>query len=353
MSSRTSVTASSQASRHMAENSMGSSRGPATDLIPTVPGSIARNWLLVAVVTLVAGLGAVGYTYSRPKVYTAHASIAMVEPAQNQNQALATPGAANPQQYVEAQVLVLESGPVADRAALIANTSLHHNIFTPASFSGPHSHLKVTTQTAVDPNTSVVSINFSSRGPNAAAAGANAVLSAYQDVRVANIQSAYSALIQTIDNSLRGIDLQLAPLPGNGALAASLVNQRTALLQTRSQAVVDEQVAQAQTPSSVQAYPPAKAANRKYIQNGVIGLVVGFVLAALLSYGLEVRRRRAAAAGPPASVGTSNGFSNGRGGWDNAWGDAAHGRPASWPAPMHQGASTSASNDGVPDPRTA
>lgn len=363
MSSRTSTTASGLASRHTTENSIASPPRAAADLNPTVPGSIFRNWFLVVLVTLVGGLGAVAYTASRPKTYTANASIAMVEAAQNQNQALATPEAANPQQYVESQVLVLRSAAVANRAATIANSSLHHNIFTAANFSGPKSDLKVTTQTATDPNTSVVSVGFSARGPNAAAAGANAVLSAYQEVRVASIQSAYSALIQTIDSSVRGIESQLAGLAGNNGAAAnqttaSLVNQQTALLQTRSQAVVDEQVATAQIPSTVQAYAPSKAANRNYIQNGVIGLVVGFVLAALLSYGREVRRRRdsfdalTAHSVVPSSIPTYGTPSGTRNGWDNSWGDAARARPANWPGPTHQGVS-GAAKDEAADSRPA
>lgn len=264
---------------------------------PTVVGSMARHRLVVLVGTVVVAAGAVGYTYGQPKSYSATAMVSMVQPTDNQ--ALGTQAAASPQQYVESQVLVLESQPVAVRAATLANRSLGGRVFTPGDFSGPHSKVKVTTQTSIDPNSGLVTVAYSAARPEYAAAGANSLLRAYVNAQQAAVNQTYASMTQVIDAALTSVDSQLQSLAGKPAalqnqLAASLVAQRTDLLQRRSLVAIDQQAALTSTPSVVQAYTPSSASNRKLTKVVPIGAVVGFVLAALLAYGIESRRRRRA-----------------------------------------------------------
>lgn len=264
---------------------------------PTVIGSMARHRLLVLAGTVVVAAGAVGYTYGQPKSYSATAMVSMVQPTDNQ--ALGTQAAASPQQYVESQVLVLESQPVAVGAATLANRSLGARSFTPGDFSGPHSKVKVTPQTSIDPNSGLVSVAYSAPNPEYAAVGANSLLTAYVDAQQAAVNQTYASMTQVIDTALKSVDSQLQSLAGQptaleNQLATSLVAQRTDLLQRRSLVAIDQQAALTSTPSVVQAYVPSSASNRKLTKVVPIGAVVGFVLASLLAYGIESRRRRLA-----------------------------------------------------------
>ena len=264
------------------------------DLGPTVPGSIATHRLLVAVCTLLVAVAAIGYSLHQPKVFQAHASIAIAQPSQGLPTAT---GSTSPEQYVDSQVLLLQSPAVAERAVAIANAALRRGVFVAADFNGESSSLKVTSQTATDPNSNVVDVSFSAQTGADAAAGANAVVDAYAAVRSAQINQADSSLISAIDSTVRNIDAQLADVTGRGGavsteLATSLVNERSNLLQQRSLAVIDEQVSASQALSIVPALSPSRAANHKLTKTAPIGAVVGFVLGTCLAYRLEIRKRR-------------------------------------------------------------
>lgn len=263
----------------------------------TVTGAIARHWFLVLAVTVLVAAGAVAYTYHQPKTYSATARVSMVQPANNQ--ALGTPSAASPQQYVESQLLALESQPVAVHAAALANASLRTDAFTPADFSGPGNKVTVTTQASVDPNSGLVTVGYRASSPLYAATGANSLLAAYVADERAAVNSTYVSMANAINVTLQSVDSQLQSLssqsgPFDTQLATSLVAQRTDLLQRKSLVAIDQQAALAATPSFVAAYPPATASNRKLTKIVPIGAVIGFILGACLAYGIESRRRRKA-----------------------------------------------------------
>lgn len=267
---------------------------PESHLDPTVPGSIAKHRALVAACTVLMAVAAIGYSLHQPKVFQAHASIAVTQPADSQPESNTS---ASPEQYVDSQVLLLQSPAVAERAVAVANAALGHAAFVTADFDGTGSSLKVTSQTATDPNSNVVDISFSAKTGVEASAGANAVLNAYAAVRSAQIDHADSSLISAIDSTVNSIDAQLATLTGQGGpvnteLATSLVNERSNLLQQRSVALIDESVNASQTPSIVPALVPTRATNHKLTKTGPIGAVVGFLVGACLAYRLEIRKRR-------------------------------------------------------------
>ena len=265
-----------------------------SDLDPTVPGSIAQHRALVAACTVLVAVAAIGYSLHQPKVFQAHASIAVAQPTQSQPEGNTS---ASPEQYVDSQVLLLQSPAVAERAVAVANAALGRSVFVAADFDGTRSSLKVTSQTATDPNSNVVDISFSAKTGVEASAGANAVLNAYAAVRSAQIDHADSSLISAIDSTVNGIDTQLANLTGQGGavnteLATSLVNERSNLLQQRSVALIDESVNASQTPSIVPALVPTRPTNHKLTKTGPIGAVVGFLVGACVAYRVENRKRR-------------------------------------------------------------
>jgi uncharacterized protein involved in exopolysaccharide biosynthesis len=245
----------------------------------------------VASVTFVVAAGALAYTLQQPKVYDARATLAVIPPSEDQ--ALGTVSGATPEQYVDSQLVLLQSSDVAVRAAELANAAVHKNEFAASDFTGPHSSLTLASPSATDPNTSSnIDISFRSHSSAGAAAGANAVLAAYQAARSASVQAAFSSMITAIDATVQQVDTEMVDAGSNGQLAATLGVQRADLLQRRTLAVVDQKVAASESAPAVNAYAPSSAANHNVLRTIVIGAVVGLLLGVLLAYGVESRRRR-------------------------------------------------------------
>ena len=85
---------------------------------PTVFGAVRRYWILVLTVALLGALASVGYSLTTAKVYRAYASITVPMPVSLQGQQ------PDPAQYLDSQVLLLQSQAVAQRAAALG----HHRV---------------------------------------------------------------------------------------------------------------------------------------------------------------------------------------------------------------------------------
>jgi len=280
---------------------------------PTVFGAVRRYSALVVAITLAAAAIAVGYTLIQPKIYRAQASITVQQPV--------TPPA--PQgdagQYLDSQVLLLQSQSVARRAASIANATLGGSILTAADFSAVDGSLGIsppTTATAGNYGATIIGVSFLGPSPRDAQVGLNSLLKAYNAARIADVRAQADAAILGINDAIKSINALVAsisrqlaaarlalPLSTQNALRKErllLVKQRAGLEFALTRAVTNEQAAVAQQPT-VAIQPPALA-NHRWAHAGAIGLVVGILIGGALAFLLASRRRGIADRQDPAAL---------------------------------------------------
>ena len=235
---------------------------------PTVFSAVRRYWTMVLAVALAGMVAAIGYTAMQPKTYVATGSITVPAlPAQDSAQ------------YLDSQVLLLSSQDVAQRAAHIANRTLHSDRLDVGSFSGSGSSLAIIPPATGNPGVygdSIIQVKFT--GPNAqiAQAGANAALQAFDDARTATIIAEGNATVAGIDRTIDATNNQ---------------SQRAALLTERTQAMVNAQTNLANPPTVLWAVEPAKPDSEGWKRAGLLGLVIGIVLGAALAYVRASMRR--------------------------------------------------------------
>lgn len=258
---------------------------------PTVADAVRRYRVMVVAVAILGLVAAVGYSLMQPKVYRAQAFITMPQQVSLQGQQ------ANPGQYLDSQVLLLQSQGVAQRAATIANTTLGSSSLTTSDFYGSGSSLEISppTTTPGSYGATVVGASFAASTAQVAQVGTSAVIKAYDEARSAAIQSQDNAVILGINNAIYNTNSQLATVGSNGSaisqnLQQLLLTQRTTLYNQRTQAIVNEQIDLAQQPSV--ATVPAATANHKWAIDGGIGLIVGILLGVALAVARDSRRRR-------------------------------------------------------------
>ena len=248
---------------------------------PTVFGAIRRYRILVLTMALLGLVTAVAYSRHEPKIYQAEANVTFQPPASSQ-------ASADPGQYLDNQVLLLQSQDVALRAANIANRNLGANVLDAQDFYGNHSSLVVNPPTTATPGgygASIVAVSFKGPSPQIAQVGLNAELQAYDKV-VSN------AITAQANATVAGID-KLINQSTNPAQQAALETQRT-------QVLVNEQTDLAQTPTA--AVASATRANGKWTLDGAVGLVIGLLVGAALAYALALHRRSIAGRQDPAGI---------------------------------------------------
>jgi len=280
---------------------------------PTVFGAVRRYSTLMVAVTLVAAVLAVGYTLIQPKTYRAAASVTAPQPV-----TLQTPQG-EPGQYLDSQVLLLQSQGVARRAAAIADATLGSNTLTARDFSAVDGSLGIsppTTATAGNFGASIIGVSF--LGPNVriAQVGLNSLLQAYSAARIAAVRAQADTAILGISHAMRSINALVASIsrqlataslslpPGSQAALRKerqlLLTQRTGLQTAQTQAVANEQAAVAQPPT-VAKQPPVLA-NHRWARAGAVGLVIGILIGGALAFLLASRRRGIADRQDPAAL---------------------------------------------------
>jgi Mrp family chromosome partitioning ATPase len=239
---------------------------------PTVLGAVRRYRIMVVVIALLTAAVAVGYTLAEPKVYRAHATVTVPQTSLSRGEA--------GDQYLDSQVLLLQSQEVAHRAARIANAALHANVLSARDFSGEGKSLEITPPQAATSGSygsSIMAVSFTWPSARVAQVGTNAVLRAFDDARAAAIIAQGEATVAGIDKAIRDARTQ---------------GQRRDLLPQRTQALVNQQIDLARHPTVVWAAEPQVPANGTWKRSGAIGLVIGMVLAAGLAYARASRHRR-------------------------------------------------------------
>jgi Mrp family chromosome partitioning ATPase len=239
---------------------------------PTVFGAVRRYRIMVLTIALMTTAAAVGYTLVVPELYRAEATVTVPQTSLAQGDAR--------EQYLDSQVLILQSQQVADRAVRIANGALKGNVLSARDFAGEGRSLVITPPVQATPGSygsSIVAVSFTWPSARIAQVGANAVLQAFDDVRAAAITAEGEATVAGIEKAIRD---------------ARTRGQITDLMNQRTQALTSQQVDLARHPTVVWAVEPQIAINANPKRSGAIGLLIGIVLGAAVAYARASRRRR-------------------------------------------------------------
>jgi Mrp family chromosome partitioning ATPase len=262
---------------------------------PTVFGAIWRYRFMVIALAILGLVVGIGYSLKPAKIYRSQASITVPQQVSLQG------AQADAGQYLDSQVLLLQSETVAQLAAKIANSTLHSKVLSTSNFFGVGSSLEISPPTTAAPGAygaTVVSVSFGGPTPQIAQVGTNAVLQAYDQTREATVKSQDNAVITGLSNAIGATNFQLTSLAKQGvsvytqSLQQQLLTQRAALINQRTQAVVNEQIDLAQQPSQTTATLPGKPANHKWSLDGGAGLIFGFLIGSAIAYARDARRRR-------------------------------------------------------------
>lgn len=249
---------------------------------PTVFGAVRRYRTMVVAIVAVAIVGAVGYTLMVGKTYRAQANVTVPQPVSAQGQD-------EPTQFLDSQVLLMQSQGVADQAADIANRGLGNKVLTAGSFAGSGSSLTVTPPAGAAPGVygaTIIGVSFASSSARVARVGMSAFLQAFDEARSAAISARANTAIAGIDHSIS---------------EASNQSQQATLLTQRTQQIVDEQLDLAARPTVALAATTA-ASSGGWKEGAAIGLVIGLVLGAALAYARASRQRGFANRQDPATI---------------------------------------------------
>jgi len=237
---------------------------------PTVAGAVRRYSVMVIAFALAGLLAAIGYAHFTGRTYRAQASITVAVPQTQQNQ--------DPAQYLDSQVVLMESPAVAQNAAALADATLPGGSLSASDFSGPSSSLSITPPTAGANGafgSSIVQVAFTAPAANTAQVGVNSFIQAFTDERSAQMAAQFQTAIAGIDNTIDQTT--------NAAQRLALVDQRTQLL-------VNEQIDLAQAPTAALALKPTSPAGGSLTRTGLIGLVIGLLIGVALAYARARRR---------------------------------------------------------------
>jgi Mrp family chromosome partitioning ATPase/capsular polysaccharide biosynthesis protein len=238
---------------------------------PTVFGAVRRYRIMVVVIALLTAATAAGYALVEPANYRANATVTVPQTSLSQGEAR--------DQYLDSQVLLLQSQEVAERAARIANAALNANVLSARDFSGEGKSLDITPPEGATPGSygsSIVAVSFTWPSARVAQVGTNAVLQAFDDARAA-------AIIAQGEATVAGIEKAIRDARTRGQLV-DLLNQRT-------QTLVNQEVDLARHPTVAWAAEPQIPVNGNAKRSGAIGLVIGTVLAAGLAYARASRNQ--------------------------------------------------------------
>lgn len=231
---------------------------------PTVFGAVRRYRIMVLAVAVAGMLAAVGYTLIQGKTYRAQVSITVPQEVSLQGQDHA--------QYLDSQVLLLQSPAVARQAASIANAALHSKSLAASDFSGEGSALEITPPAAGNSGVygnSIIVVSFTWPDARIAKVGANAALRALDDVRSTVITARADALVTGIDHALQ---------------QTSSTGQRQSLLEQRTRTLLNQQIDLAHHPTAAWAVGSATAVSGGWKRPAVIGFVLGLIAGSALAY---------------------------------------------------------------------
>ena len=255
---------------------------------PTLFEAISRHRILVLIMAVLGLVAGAAYALMPAKAYNAEGFITMPQQVSVQGQQAAS------SQYLDSQVLLLQSQEVAQQAAKIADAALSGVSLTAGDFFGTQSELLVTPPTTATPGAygaTVISVAFKGSTPQIAQEGVNAVLDAYSQVRTSVIKAEDSSVINALGTSIGATNFQLDHVAAsNTNLQQQLVAQRQALTTQQAQAIVNEDIDLAQQSSVETAALPSTPSNHKWSIDGAAGLIGGLLLGAVIAFMLARRK---------------------------------------------------------------
>jgi len=260
---------------------------------PNVLTSIWNHRLLVTVFAGVFAVLGVLVTAMRPSDYAAEAGMVLEDPKAVVLSESRTAG--DQLRYVADQVAILKSVAVSERASEVAAGATN-----PTSIDAADLRRRTSIRSSADSN--FIVIRFRAGDPDAAAAGANAIVSAYRDLIREDLEADAAAAIARLDVALATAAATLAEL-----LAADADPDRTgAVLRQRKQdealALMSElrsrrnrlQVNAELTGDGVALFSPAapgKALGVSLKAALIVAMVLGSLIGAGLAFWLDSRKR--------------------------------------------------------------
>ena len=175
--------------------------------------------------------------------------------------------------------LLIESPAVAQRAASIANNTLHERSFSAQNFYQGGGSLTIfppVGAAAGSYGASIIGVAFTASSPRVAQVGVNALLQAFDQELSATIAAQYN-------NAIAGIDQTI--------ISTTDPDQRAVLLGQRNQLLVNEQTALSQQPTVLWAIEPRGPSSSSWKKTAAEGLVIGLVLGVAVAYVRASRRR--------------------------------------------------------------
>jgi uncharacterized protein involved in exopolysaccharide biosynthesis len=201
-------------------------------------GAVRCYPLLVLTITLLTGAAFVAVTLLAPEIFRATATFTVPQQTALQDQ--------GDQQYLDSQVVILQSLQVAERAATIANTALGRDTLTVNDFIGPEKAAEITPPERANRGTfgaGTVTVSFTWPDARVAKEGANAFVSAFDEARTASIQALGDATVTSLQKLMDQVP--------------EARDQLAALVDQRSKVLIKQQLDLAQHPTVAWAAEPA------------------------------------------------------------------------------------------------
>lgn len=245
----------------------------------------ARRWL-IAVLTLLVGLGTWGWTIRQTPTYAAEAKV-LVLPLQDPLTSLVPINTGLSQPNLNTEIQIIESNAVAQRV----QTSL--------GVSTPVDTLLRNLDASAVTDTEVVAIRYSDRDPDTAAGLANAFADAYLAQRTQQAQDVVGRVEATVQEMIAPLRTKIANLTDEIGVTNDPTTQRVlqarldvllARLQPLDQYVLDLQASSSGAQGGQiirQAVEPKAAANIHVVRDVAIGLLVGFILGVATAFVIE------------------------------------------------------------------
>ncbi|MGH8904974.1 MAG: AAA family ATPase [Egibacteraceae bacterium] len=267
---------------------------------PSLLESVWRRRRMVLFVTILCGLIGFGSVLLFPSQYQATARLLLTNPGTTGAfRAELGEASVEARQYRDGQLLVMRSGPVEQRAAQLLGQGMTAE------------ELERRVRVEASGEFGNVEVIASDRDPQRAAAIANAVVDAYQQVTGESAQARTDAAIAQLQQVVTDVQGRLADLAGRvraaptdtGLLAERDVTiERLAALEEKiSQVRVDAAAFGSGVSFPEPALPPREPARRP-VQVGLISAILGLLGATVLAFWRGERRVDALDPSDPASV---------------------------------------------------